>query len=320
MRVLDFATVQDVAAKMNPSMWYDWVDYSLRHKSDFQMPPKLRVSQVGGDYYNVMPVVNESYNLAMFKVIGRHSIKRGEHRSTMMGDLLLYEADTGILKALVDAEYITTLRTGAVAAHSAMMFVHRGGTIGLIGLGNIMTVCFMVMMSKLQLEDSSSPIVVKLYKHHDQELRFAERFKSYENIKFVLCDTYEEVIRDTDLIISAVTQTTENFAPDECYKEGVTVIPICTLGFQNCDLFFDKVYTDEVEQIRGFKYFNQFKSLYNVSDVLDGMAPGRTSGKERILVYNYGIGIHDLYFAKKFYDEIQGKEIEYNFCKRKYFI
>lgn len=122
------------------------------------------------------------------------------------------------------------------------------------------------------------------------------------------------------MIISAVTQTTENFAPDECYKEGVTVIPICTLGFQNCDLFFDKVYTDEVEQIRGFKYFNQFKSLYNVSDVLDGMAPGRTSGKERILVYNYGIGIHDLYFAKKFYDEIQGKEIEYNFCKRKYFI
>lgn len=127
MRVLDFATVQDVAAKMNPSMWYDWVDYSLRHKSDFQMPPKLRVSQVDGDYYNVMPVVNESYNMAMFKVIGRHSIKRGEHRSTMMGDLLLYEADTGILKALVDAEYITTLRTGAVAAHSAMMFVHGGG-------------------------------------------------------------------------------------------------------------------------------------------------------------------------------------------------
>lgn len=38
----------------------------------------------------------------------------------MMGDMLIYEADSGILKAVMDAEYITTLRTGAVAAHSAL--------------------------------------------------------------------------------------------------------------------------------------------------------------------------------------------------------
>lgn len=41
----------------------------------------------------------------MVKMIGRHSIKRAEKRSAMMGDILLYEADTGILKALMDAEY-----------------------------------------------------------------------------------------------------------------------------------------------------------------------------------------------------------------------
>lgn len=171
-------------------------------------------------------------------------------------------------------------------------------------------------MNKLHSED----ITVKLYKHHDQEIRFAERFKNYENIHFEFCDSYEDVIRDADLIISAVTHATENFAADDCYKEGVTVIPICTLGFQNCDLFFDKVYTDEIEQIRGFKYFNQFKAVYNVADVLQGQAPGRINSKERILVYNYGIGIHDLYFAKKFYDVIQGEDIEYRFCKDKYFV
>lgn len=284
------------------------------------MPPKSRMSQSDGDYYNVMPAMYEKDNLAMLKMIGRHSIKRGEHRSTMMGDILLYEADTGILKALMDAEYITTLRTGVVAAHSAMLFVHGGGTIGLIGLGNIMTVCFMTLLSKLHNEGNKYPLTVKSYRHHDQEIRFAERFKIYENVHFEFCDSYEAVIRDSDLVISAVTRATENFAADDCYKEGVTVIPICTLGFQNCDLFFDKVYTDEIEQIRGFKYFNQFKAVYNVTDVLQKRAPGRTSSKERILVYNYGIGIHDLYFAKKFYDAIQGKDIEYRFCKDKYFV
>lgn len=320
MKILDFETIRDIAKSMNPSIWYDWVDDALRHKDEFMMPPKSRMSQADGDYYNIMPAMYEKDNLAMLKMIGRHSIKRGEHRSTMMGDILLYEADTGVLKALMDAEYITTLRTGVVAAHSAMLFMHRGGTIGLIGLGNIMTVCFTTLVSKLNTEGNKYPLIVKLYRHHDQELRFAERFKGYKNVHFEFCDFYEDVIRDSDLVISAVTRATENFAANNCYKEGVTVIPVCTLGFQNCDLFFDKIYTDEIEQIRGFKYFNQFKVVYNVSDVLQGRAPGRMNSKERILVYNYGIGIHDLYFAKKFYDAIKGKNIEYRFCKYKYFI
>lgn len=97
-----------------------------------------------------------------------------------------------------------------------------------------------------------------------------------KNIRFELCDSYESVIRDSDLVISAITKVTENFASDNCFKEGVTVIPVCTLGFQNCDLFFDKVFTDEIEQIRGFKYFSHFEPITtNVSDVLNGIRPGR---------------------------------------------
>ena len=87
----------------------------------------------------------------------------------------------------------------------------------------------------------------------------------------------------SDVIISAVTRATEDFAEDDCYKEGVTIIPIMTLGFQNCDLFFDKVFTDEIEQITGFKYFNEFKSIENTTDVLLGKAEGRVNDKEKDL-------------------------------------
>lgn len=42
----------------------------------------------------------------------------------------------------MDGEYITTLRTGISAAHSARLFTRPDfETVGLIGLGNIMTVC-----------------------------------------------------------------------------------------------------------------------------------------------------------------------------------
>lgn len=142
-----------------------------------------------------------------------------------------------------------------------------------------------------------------------------------KNIRFELCDSYESVIRDSDLVISAITKVTENFASDDCFKEGVTVIPVCTLGFQNCDLFFDKVFTDEIEQIRGFKYFSYFEPITtNVSDVLNGIRPGRTNNTDRILVYNYGIAIHDLVLAENIWEKAENQSVEYDYCREKYFI
>lgn len=323
MKIIDFEDIRKAAEGMDPVEWFNWVDYALRRKSDFQMPPKPRMSQNDGDYYNVMPAMYESEGLATVKMIGRHCLKESETapRSVMMGDMMVYEAGTGVLKALMDAEYITTLRTGVVAAHSAVLFARKDFTaIALLGLGNIMTVCFKTFMAKLRSEGDNRRLTVKLYRHHGQEERFAEKFAYLTNVEFQFCDSYAEVMTGSDIIISAVTRATENFASDECYKEGVTVIPVCTMGFQNCDLFFDKVFTDEIEQIRGFKYFDKFRSLANVSEVLNGVKDGRTSDSERILVYNYGIGIHDLYFGKKFCDLIEGRSIEYRYCKEKYFM
>lgn len=183
-----------------------------------------------------------------------------------------------------------------------------------------MTVCFESLLAKLKAEKQERELTVKLYRHHGQEERFAERFKAESNVRFIFCETYDEVFTDSDVIISAVTKATHNFAVDECFGKGVTAIPICTMGFQNCDLFFDKVFTDEIEQIRGFKYFDKFRSLANVTDVLNRTREGRINDQERILVYNYGIAIHDLYFAMKLMEEVKGQDVEYNFCKEKYFM
>ena len=194
------------------------------------MPPKIHMSQENGNYYNIMPAMYSDENLVTLKMIGRHSLKENKKRSVMMGDIMLYEANTGILKAVMDAEYITTLRTGVVAAHSAIEFAKKDfDTLGLIGLGNIMTVFFITFIDKLRDSNDNRKLTVKLYKHNQQEVRFAERFSNLENIKFIYCDSYEEVIINTDIVVSAVTKVDKNFVSDDCFKHGVTVIPICTM-------------------------------------------------------------------------------------------
>ena len=82
--------------------------------------------------------------------------------------------------------------------------------------------------------------MVKMIGRHGHENRIMDLFRQDPDVHFVLCDTYEEVIGGSDLVISAITKVTENFVTDEYFKEGCTVIPICTMGFQNCDLFFDR--------------------------------------------------------------------------------
>lgn len=221
MKVIDFEQVKAAAENMNPTTWLGWVDYSLRHKSDFQMPPKPRLSQSDGDYYNIMPALYEKDNLASVKMIGRHSIKRDEKRSVMMSDILLYEADTGILKALIDGEYITTLRTGVVAAHSALLFANKDfNIISLLGLGNIMTVCFKTFIAKLREDGDNREFTVRLLRHHNQEERFYNKFKDEPNLHFEFCDTYDSLFDGADIIISAVTKATENFSTDRFFKGG----------------------------------------------------------------------------------------------------
>jgi len=319
MKIYDFETVKNICSNMNYSVYAEWVEYALKNKADFYMPPKSRINQSDGDYYAIMPCMYENNNIAMVKMIGRHIIKPYENpRSIMMSDMLIYQADTGILKAVMDGEYITTLRTGAAAAYAAKLLGRKGfKTIGLIGLGNIMTVCLETLLSIV----NDRKLTVKLYKHNEQEIRLSKRFEYNHNVKFEYYDTYEETIRDSEVIISAVTRMTENFCEDDCYMEGCTVIPIMTLGFQNCDLFFDKVYTDEIEQIRNFKYFDSFKFLENATDVINGIAKGRENSQERILVYFYGLAIHDLYFAMKILELGEnGIDVEYNYCMNKFFL
>ena len=304
MKVLDFEAVRAIAAETPDSELIRWVDEALREKSGYTLPPKIHIAQQDGDYYNVMPCIYERGNIAMVKMIGRHSIKRGEDRSSMMGDILLYESDTGILRALMDGEYITTLRTGISAAHSARLFTRPDfETVGLIGLGNIMTVCIRAFIASLRAEGDRRDVTLKLIRYHDHQQRIMDLFREDPNVHFVLCDTYEEVIGGSDLVISAITKVTENFVTDEYFKEGCTVIP------------------DEMEQIRGFKYFDHFAPVTtNVTDVLNGAAPGRTDNVQRILVYNYGIAIHDLVFAANIYDRATVPDTPYRYSREKYFI
>ena len=116
-------------------------------------------------------------------------------------------------------------------------------------------------------------------------------------------DTHEALVENSDVLVSAVTEMPDLFCTAEhAYKKGMLLVPVHTRGFQNCDLFFDHVFADDKGHVCGFKYFDQFKQFHEISEVLLGEVPARLNDTERILAYNIGLGLHDVYFAHQIYE------------------
>lgn len=226
--------------------------------------------------------------------------------------------------AVVDGNWITAMRTGAVAAHSIkLLAVENFSVIGYIGLGNTARASLAVLLALYP----DKHLTIKLKRYKDQHELFAERFAvdkcdDYKNVTFEYCDYFEEVVRDSDIVVSAATVFENDICSDDCFKEGVLVVPIHTRGFTNCDLFFDKVFADDVNHVHGFRYFDQFRFFAEISDVVNGEALGRENNKERILAYNIGIALHDIFFAGKLYELCgdQCPEISLNAPTQKFWV
>lgn len=284
-----------------------WVEEGFLKKDLAQMPAKLSVHPQGEDFMTTMPCLLPEENGQ--KRFGIKVVNRIESQKPALSSIIyLYDALTGHLLAIMDGDWITAMRTGAVAALAARLFKKDNtNAYSMIGLGNIARAVAMCLIA----DNKDKPITIRLMRYKDQAEQFADRFKDASHVTFKIIDDKEQFISEADVVISCVTVATELLFPnDSLFKKGVTVIPVHVRGFQNCDLFFDKVFGDDTDQIRNWKYFSKFRQYDELHHVLIGSNFGRTSHEERILSYNYGLALHDIVFASKIYDRVKDTDIE----------
>ena len=222
-------------------------------------------------------------------------------------NLLLYDATTGDLLALMDADWITAMRTGALSAAAARSLrSSNANTYGFIGLGNTARA---TMLCLLEMEPERK-FNIKLLRYKDQTASFVERFKDYPNASFSEFDDVNELAETSDVLFSCITHADGNVVEDVSrFKPGITIIPVHTQGFMNCDTVFDRIFGDDTNHVRGFRYFNQFKGYNEIGEVFAGRDPGRENDEQRIINYNYGLGLHDVVYAAKIYELTENQDL-----------
>lgn len=292
MRIITDSNISELS--ITPYECVNWVKESFLMKDRAQLPPKISLHPQGSDFINTMPcILPTEYHTFGCKVVSRI---KGTHPA-LKSKMMIFDTLTGEMTTLIDTDWITAMRTGAVAALAINTL--RNSTakiysfIGLGAMGHSTLDCFLAT-------NVGSPITVRLKRYKDHAERTIERYSMYTNVKWSIAETMEELVTGADVVVSCITDADGVLVDDlSLLKKGVLVVPVHTRGFQNCDFVFDKVFADDEGHVKGFKYFNEFRQFAELSDVLSGKNPGRTSDDERILSYNIGLGLHDVLFANK---------------------
>lgn len=303
---------------ISPKECVAWVKESFSIKNLAQLPAKISVHPADTDFFTSMPCLlpppyrkGEELGISSLsrQYFGIKEVHRIEGAVPSLGsDMMLYNAKSGELLALVDTDWITTMRTGAVAALSAKALRKQNSTIyGFVGLGNTARATMLCILE----QEPDKDFKVKLLRYKEQAELFMDRFKDYKNVEFEIVDDINELARDSDVFISCITSAKGLLVEDESvFRPGVTVIPVHMRGLQNCDTTFDRVFGDDTNHVKGFKFFSQYKDYNEIGEVLAGRDPGRRSENQRIIDYNYGLGLHDVVFASKIYEMLEGKNVE----------
>lgn len=295
MIIIDNRQIEELC--ISNQLCLDWVQEALNIKSISYLPAKESIKPEQGVFFTSMPCLIPTENVYGLKMVSRIPGRV----PSLDSDLLLYDSHSGELKAFLEADWITAMRTGAVAAYTILHLAPKGyNTISCIGLGSTCKATLDVLLPLIE-----RPITIQLKKYKDQAEKIVQRYEQYSNVTFVIVEDDETFFKNADVIISCITCTDTNLAKDEWFKPNVLVVPVHTMGFQNCDLFFDRVIIDDYEHTKKFKYFNEFKNVTELKDV-PSLSDAEKQG--RIIAYNVGIALHDVYFAKKIYGMISANQ------------
>jgi len=131
---IPFFSARDVEAAVPPGRAYEAVHAGfLAHaRGEWTMQPKLYVTNYPAGDFRAMPALGGGHALLKWVTSFPGNPARG--LPTVSGLVVLSDADTGLVEAVLDAGAVTALRTGAAAALAAETLGHAGAA-AVVGAG-----------------------------------------------------------------------------------------------------------------------------------------------------------------------------------------
>ena len=248
-------------------------------------------------------------------------------RSILM--VTLSDVDTGAPKAIMSANLLSAMRTGAMPAMAATYLANKDSEVlSLIGPGVInkcALMCYMEVLPNIKtikLRGSSSKSKTAL----DMKQFIMEKYPNVKDI--IICDSLKEACEDADVVSEAMSVSPENLEEFklEWFKKGATVFSMGSFLYRKYDDFtntkmvvdnygmYEKYLSNFIARgpvdelgnkrewvIMGIHFDHLVKSgvvtrdkVINICDIVNGTSKGRENKDEIVMCSIGGMPLEDL--------------------------
>ncbi len=297
MRSTLLLTERDVRKLLKMKDAMDAVEEAFRLHAlrEVQMPPKVYLTFKNGDL-RAMPAAVGSY--AGVKWVNSHPNNREKGLPTVMALLILSDPETGFPLAVMDATYLTCVRTGAAGGIAAKYLAREDSKVfGFVGCG---TQAYFQLEALMEVFDVEKVLAYDLYEKAAKA--FAEHCGKL-GIDAIPCECKNAGKCD---VLTTTTPSTSPVVKDEWIEEGthINAIGADAPGKQELDeniLLRAKVVVDDLEQAKHGGEINVacskglLKSVHaTIGEVIAGLKPGRESYEEITIFDSTGLAIQDV--------------------------
>ena len=241
----------------------------------------------------------------------------------------LSDVDTGAPKAIMSANLLSAMRTGAMPAMAATYLANKDSEVlSLIGPGVInkcALMCYMEVLPNIKtikLRGSSSKSKTAL----DMKQFIMEKYPNVKDI--IICDSLKEACEDADVVSEAMSVSPENLEEFklEWFKKGATVFSMGSFLYRKYDDFtntkmvvdnygmYEKYLSNFIARgpvdelgnkrewvIMGIHFVHLVKSgivtrdkVINICDIVNGTSKGRENKDEIVMCSIGGMPLEDL--------------------------
>jgi len=275
---------------------------------DYEMPAKIGIHPHEDVFYHAMPAYLPFQKACGMKWIECYPRNPKEYKLPQTsGLLILNEVLTGCPVAIMDATWLTAMRTPAVTAVAAAALHPDAETFGMFG-------CGVQGIGHVEYAAKTLKKLKKIYVydiHEDAMDHLLEAVKGKVEVEVVKGTSFEQVTKSCEVLSSATLITKENISAvkEEWIQKGQTILP-CDLNTfweasiqRNADKYIvDSI--DEHELFNGMGYFPEGmpEITCETGELVAGKAKGREFKDEIIVCSNIGMSVCDMAMAKFIFD------------------
>lgn len=263
-----------------------------------EMPPKPGVHPAPDAFIHAMPAHVPSMGATGVKWVSGFPSNAARGLPYISGLLILNDPQTGVPTTVMDATWITAVRTGAATAVAAKRLARRDSrTLGILACG---------VQGRSNLEALSRVFAFERVRAYDVRRETAEAFARECAPRFAVeievVDSPRAAVQGLDLVVTSgpIRRHPRPVIEPEWLAPGSF---LCALDFDSyvtgrAFRAVDRLTTDDLGQMQHYRALGYFADTpqadCDLGQLVSAQAPGRAGDDERIVAVQLGLALEDM--------------------------